>query len=112
VYLNEENVFQPDMLFISNENKGMVKDRIFGAPDLVVEVLCPSTAYYDWEEKKEIYAKYGVKEYWIINPDKQYIEIYTNKNLEFDLVSKTKTSGLIYSEVITEFAFELSDLFL
>ena len=99
------------MLFIANENKHIIKNTIFGAPDLVVEVLSTSTAYYDWEEKIEIYAKYGVKEYWIINPEKQYIEIYKNKNLEFELVEKIKKSGLVKSEVITGFSFELAELF-
>ncbi|MFN0049783.1 MAG: Uma2 family endonuclease [Cytophagales bacterium] len=111
VHLDEENVFQPDLLYVSNENKHIIKDRIYGAPDLVVEVLAPSTAYYDWEEKKEIYAKYGVKEYWIINPNKRSLEIYHNKNAEFDLVSKTKENGLIKSDVIVGFEFELSELF-
>lgn len=111
VHLDEENVFQPDLLFISNENNHIIKDRIYGAPDFVVEVLAPSTAYYDWEEKKEIYAKYGVKEYWIINAQKRYIEMYANKNNEFELVSKIKENGLIKSEVIAGFEFELGELF-
>jgi len=111
VHLDDENVFQPDMLFIANENKHIIKDRIYGAPDMVMEVLLPSTAYYDWEDKKEIYAKHGIKEYWIVNPQKHYIEIYTNKNATFELVSKTKDEGLVKSEVIKGFEFELEELF-
>lgn len=111
VHLDQENVFQPDMLFISNENRHIVKQTIYGAPDLVVEILSPSTAYYDWEEKKEMYAQYGVKEYWIINPEKQYIEIYKNKNLEFEMEVKIKKQGIVVSEVIAGFTFELADLF-
>lgn len=111
VHLDQENVFQPDMLFIANENRHIVKQTIYGAPDLVVEILSPSTAYYDWEEKKEMYAQYGVKEYWIINPEKQYIEIYKNKNLEFEMEVKIKKQGIVVSEVIAGFTFELADLF-
>ena len=111
VHLDDENVFQPDLLFIANENKHIIKDRVYGAPDMVLEVLSPSTAYYDWEDKKEIYAKYGVKEYWIVNPQKQYIEIYKNNHAAFELVSKTKDTGLIKSEVIVGFEFELNEMF-
>ena len=111
VILDEENVLQPDLLFIANENKHIIKERIEGAPDFVVDVLSPTTAYYDWEEKMEIYAKFGVKEYWIINPHKQYIELYDLKEGKFEKREKLVYTGLVKSKVIKEFEFELKEIF-
>jgi Uma2 family endonuclease len=68
VYLDEENVFEPDLVFISTERLHILKDNIYGAPDLVVEVLSPGTENRDKRDKKAVYEKYGVKEYWIANP--------------------------------------------
>src|SRR5699024_2227916 len=69
VYLGDKNAFQPDILFISNERKSRIEeDGLHGAPDLVIEILSPSTAKYDLEEKKDIYERFGVKEYWIVEP--------------------------------------------
>ena len=111
VILDEENVLQPDLLFIANENKHIIKERIEGAPDLVVEVLSPATAYYDWEEKMEIYAEFEVKEYWIINPNKKYIELYDLKEGKFEKREKIVKAGEVKSEVINGFAFELGEVF-
>lgn len=64
VYLDEENVFQPDILFIREEHSDIIrKDGIYGAPDIVIEILSPSTAHYDLNEKKQIYERSGVQEY-------------------------------------------------
>lgn len=70
VYLDEENVFQPDIIFISVERMPLIrKDGLHGAPDLIVEILSPSTAKFDLQDKKDIYERSGVKEYWIIDPE-------------------------------------------
>jgi Uma2 family endonuclease len=69
VYLNEQNAFQPDIIFISKSNKGIIKDDgIYGAPDLVIEVLSPGTSRTDLTKKKIVYEKAGVKEYWVVDP--------------------------------------------
>lgn len=70
--LSERNVVQPDILFIKTENLSVIKDKnIAGAPDLIIEILSPSSAYHDLLDKKEIYAQFGVQEYWIVDPKKQ-----------------------------------------
>jgi Uma2 family endonuclease len=69
VYLDKKNAFQPDIIFVSNERMHLVKTGGFrGAPDLIIEILSPSTAKYDLQEKKGVYERNGVKEYWIIDP--------------------------------------------
>jgi len=72
VYLDEENVFQPDLVVVLKDSKAKIEEKgIIGAPDVVIEVLSPSSAYHDLIEKKEVYQKYGVKEYWIVDPKRK-----------------------------------------
>jgi len=74
---NSQNVFQPDVFVVCNADK-IAKDKIYGAPDFVVEVVSPSSEAHDYIRKLEIYKKYGVKEYWIINPETKEIFVYIN----------------------------------
>ncbi|MBN8578553.1 MAG: Uma2 family endonuclease [Cytophagales bacterium] len=72
VYLSKINVFQPDIIFVSNQNEAILKkDGIYGAPDLIVEVLSPGTKKLDLTKKKDAYEKAGVKEYWVVDPETQ-----------------------------------------
>ena len=69
VYLNRRNVYQPDIVFISNENLHKIKlNGLHGAPDLVIEILSPATWRSDKEDKKDEYERSGVKEYWMVEP--------------------------------------------
>ena len=69
VYLDDENAYQPDILFVSKENGYKIQENgLHGAPDLVIEILSPSNASYDKKGKKDIYEKAGVKEYFMVDP--------------------------------------------
>lgn len=81
LYLDENNHFIPDFMIVCDRDK-IQMDGVHGAPDLVVEVLSPSTAQNDRGHKKEVYAKCGVREYWIVSPDNKSVEIYLNENAE------------------------------
>jgi Uma2 family endonuclease len=70
-------VLQPDIVFVSNERSGFIRDRIWGAPDLVVEVLSPSTRDYDRQTKIGWYQEYGVRECWLVDPDARSVEVIT-----------------------------------
>jgi len=77
VYLDEYNVFQPDVLFVSNERRQILTDAgAEGAPDFVVEILSPKTARLDRDNKRRVYATTGVRELWIITPEPRTIEVY------------------------------------
>ena len=68
VVLADTDVVQPDILFISNERAGIVtEDNVQGAPDLVIEILSPSTAERDRTFKRSLYAHHGVREFWIVD---------------------------------------------
>jgi Uma2 family endonuclease len=81
VYLSDTETYQPDLMFITNDRLEIIKEKnIRGAPDLVMEVLSPGTAYYDLRHKKDVYAEHGVREYWIVDPMERSIEVYENRD--------------------------------
>ena len=70
-------VVQPDILFIAAERVEIItRSEVTGCPDLVVEVLSPGTAEPDCHYKKTLYARYGAREYWIVDPDRASLERY------------------------------------
>ena len=73
--LTDEDVVQPDVLFVATANLGKIRDRLHGAPDLAVEVLSPDSAVRDRIVKRDLYARHGVGEYWIADPDARTIEV-------------------------------------
>ena len=84
VFLDENNRFVPDTMIVCNPD--IIKhDGIHGAPDLVVEVLSKTTAKNDRSKKKYTYAKYGVKEYWIVDVWSKSVEVYYNQDSWFIL---------------------------
>jgi Uma2 family endonuclease len=76
VVLDETNVVQPDLLVVCDKNK-MTGANIQGAPDLVVEVLSPSTSLKDKREKKALYERFGVREYLLVSPEDALVERYS-----------------------------------
>lgn len=112
VKFDDGNIFQPDLLYVSEERKAeIVKERIEGAPDLVVEILSPSNGYYDLRQKKDIYEKYGVAEYIIIDPLQHIVEIYVLKEALYVLDQKVNQPGTFRSTVLNGFSVDLKELF-
>lgn len=112
VYFSDTETFQPDIIFISSERLHIIGEKkIEGAPDLVIEVLFESTAYYDLRHKKDVYEASGVKEYWIVDPIEKTIEIYKSINQRFQLSEKVKGSGKINSRLLRGFSVNLEEIF-
>lgn len=84
LYLTPEDRFVPDFMVVCDPEK-VQNDGVHGAPDLVAEVLSPSTAHNDRGRKMQTYAKCGVKEYWIVTPGEKTIEQYLNQDGQFFL---------------------------
>lgn len=77
VYLDDNNVFQPDIIVVMNERRAILTDAgAEGAPDFVVEILSPKTGHFDRGSKRRVYAAQGVREMWIIAPETRKIEVY------------------------------------
>jgi Uma2 family endonuclease len=84
VYLDNKNRYIPDVMIVCDRSK-IHDDGIHGAPDLVVEVLSPSTAKHDRGAKMKHYAAAGVREYWIVTPLEKIVEVYWNHEGRFEL---------------------------
>ena len=75
LFLDEDNQFIPDLAVVCDRKK-LRPNGVYGAPDLVIEILSPSTAANDRGAKKDTYERVGVKEYWLVNPTDKSIEVY------------------------------------
>ena len=75
LYLSEEEQYIPDGMIVCDPGK-IEANGVHGAPDLVVEVLSPSTASIDRGHKKNVYERFGVREYWIVSPSEKTVEQY------------------------------------
>ena len=112
VYFNDTEVFQPDIIFISHGRANIIGEKkIEAAPDLVVEILSPSTAYYDLRHKMRVYEAAGVKEYWIVDPMEKTVEVFENAGKEFKLVSSAREKGLAQSKLLPGFEMSAEKIF-
>jgi Uma2 family endonuclease len=105
VTLAEHSIVQPDVIFISHARRQIVRERIEGAPNLVVEVLSPSTVGRDRGEKQQLYATAGVDEYWLVDPLAQQIEFLVREGDRFAV--DLPVDGHYRSRVIHGLAIDL-----
>ena len=111
VVLSSESVVQPDILFVSNERRDIITEaNVSGAPDLVVEILSPSTAERDRDLKLNLYAKHGVREYWIVDPVEETVEVI-ELGVEGATSVRRYDAGSVESALIPGFAILLDDVF-
>ncbi|WP_425396643.1 Uma2 family endonuclease [Aeoliella sp.] len=106
VQLDEKTVLQPDVVYVRHDKVNLIQDRIHGAPDLLVEILSPSTASRDRVTKLELYAKAGVREYWIVDPDSHVIEFHTLDGASYRVTAKD--SGEYQSPQFEEVKLDLT----
>jgi Uma2 family endonuclease len=77
VVFSDFDVVEPDLLFVSTERASVLTERnVQGAPDLVVEVGSPATRRRDEKAKRQLYERFGVREYWVVDPDLDLITVY------------------------------------
>jgi Uma2 family endonuclease len=113
VFLDDFNAFQPDLVFIPTENQHFVTDDgIIGVPILIIEIISPSSVLRDRVDKKNVCERLKVKEYWIIDPQNQEIEIYSVQNGRYELLSGvTMFEGELKSNVLEGISINLTELF-
>lgn len=112
VYFSKTETYQPDLLLLLNDNLNKLKEKkIEGAPDLVIEILSPPTGYYDAKYKKSVYEKFGVKEYWLVDPKDKTVEIYENVSGKFAVISDLTKDDTAKSKLLAGFSIELEKIF-
>ncbi len=113
VYFDGKNGVQPDLLFIKTDRLFIIEneDYVSAAPDLVVEVISPGSIKRDRVEKKDLYERYAVKEFWLIDPQYKTVEIYTMENNAYRLHEFQEQVGKITSLVVEGFEIEVKDIF-
>ena len=105
-------VVQPDIFFISKERSQIIaEEEIRGAPDLVIEITSPATEDRDRHYKKTLYARHGVKEYWIVDPKGKIVEVYTLGTQGFELVKVYKAEEILESPLLSELRVDLREVF-
>lgn len=108
----ERDVAQPDIFYISSERSGIIKEEeIRGAPDLVIEIASPSTVDYDRGYKRSLYARSGVREYWIIDPDKEAVEVFTLTEAGYELADQFAKDDTLTSPLLADLEIALADVF-
>ncbi|TLD42253.1 MAG: hypothetical protein JETT_1496 [Candidatus Jettenia ecosi] len=113
VVLSETNVVQPDIIFISKERIGLITEKnLRGAPDVAIEILSRKTRERDKLVKKRLYMDHGVKEFWIVDPDKKTIEIMVLKETGFDTVGIYFIDDELTSPLLQGFRLNLKEVFL
>lgn len=112
VELDDDNVFQPDILFISNARLGIIQDdrKIKGAPDLVVEILL-SNKKCDQEEKKYVYELHDVREFWLVDTKKKTVEVFENVHKELVRLQKACPGDMVRSKLLDGFEVSAANLF-
>ena len=82
IVLSDNDVVQPDLLFVSREREHLLSggENVQGAPDLVVEILSPATADRDRGYKRELYGRHGVTEYWLVDPIAETVSIHRQRS--------------------------------
>lgn len=112
VRLNERSIFQPDILFISKEKAALIGERMIeGPPDLVAEVLSPSSAYHDLRTKFRAYEQAGVQEYWIVDPERKSVEVFVSSGSKFQLQQEAEGEGAVQSVLLQGLSVDLADIF-
>jgi Uma2 family endonuclease len=112
VFVDDANVLQPNVLFVREERRSIVtSDGVMGSPDLVVEVISPSSVRYDRVEKMKLYRRVGVQEYWLIDPNNRTVEVYHLTPEGYDIAEFAVEEGDVKSSVCAGFSINARDVF-
>jgi len=112
VILSEENVVQPDILFVRKERSDIIREtNLQGAPDLVIEILSPGSRDKDLELKRKTYARFGIQEYWIVDPDAETAEILLWSEAGYLTAMTYGKSDYLSSPLLPDLNLPLSKVF-
>jgi len=110
VILSEFDVVEPDLLFVLNEHRSILRDWVRGAPDLVIEILSAATAAHDRGPKLKAYARSGVTEYWIVDPEQRVVEIYRAGPEGYELAHVFREHETVVSPLLPGFVLNVREI--
>ena len=113
VCFSDTETVQPDLVFVSNERAHILTAaNIQGAPDLVVEILSPSTTSRDWRDKMDIYERHGVTEYWVVDPVGYFLWQFRLSDGNYALHATFGEDDTLTSPTLEGFSLPMSEVFL
>ena len=107
VILADHTILQPDLICVSKARRGIVKPRVEGPPDLVVEILSDANVRRDRVDKLNLYAEFGVAEYWIVDPKERQFDFLINRGGKFEI--QPQRDDRYASPCLKELAIRLAD---
>ncbi|MFC5467949.1 Uma2 family endonuclease [Cohnella suwonensis] len=112
VHFDADNIFQPDLIYVSRSNRDIIRDGyIYGAPDLVVEILSSSTGRRDKTIKKDGYEKFGVREYWLVDPVYRLVEQFVLEEGKYKQVATLTEDHELTSPTVPCLSVMLNEIF-
>jgi Uma2 family endonuclease len=111
VRLGPGHIREPDVLLVVNEHADRIRDQYWGPPDLAVEVVSPSTRKADCEEKLREYARAGILEYWLLDPETETIRVYVLHKRAYRLWAEASRRGTVISQLLTGFELHIDEVF-
>ncbi len=110
VILDDHDIVEPDLVFIANARLGIIQEKnIYGTPDLIVEILSPTTRIRDETLKARLYAVSGIPEFWVVDPVARSIQLFELKDGRY--LESTTHDGIARSLVLPGFSVDVSALF-
>jgi Uma2 family endonuclease len=112
VVLSDENVVQPDILFVSKGRSHIITEKnVQGAPDLVIEITSPATVQRDKGIKRKLYARFGVREYWLVDSENKTIDVMILAKSGFETAKAYKAGETLTSPLLKGLSIDLSEVF-
>jgi len=114
VVFSDLDVVEPDLLYVSRERAGVLTEKdVRGAPDLVVEILSPSTRKIDELTKRKLYERFEVQEYWLVDPELDTVKVYRHIGETFARVAElgAEAGDMLTTPLLPSFSAPLADIF-
>jgi Uma2 family endonuclease len=113
VMLSPHDVLEPDIIFISEDRMSLLDEKgLRGSPDLCIEIASPSTRGYDRSVKSDRYARFGVSEYWIVDPHRKTVEVFVLENGAYSALAVVEASDRVVSRILPELELHADALFM